>query len=426
MKRHPKQKTYIELNSTHRNRVLYPYPSQFEINVIGNSSQGNNLIALDPILDGVPIFSFQGNVVTHSDTFGGGVANAPILGASASSLDGFYTAAVLTNTSTGESSIIESYDGYTKMATLSFPFSQPFNPTDSYSITDISDESHIYWSYGIQRPLYGLFMNDVSSGEYRPISGFNPITKTFLLETPFSAAWGINHQYEITRSQPVSHGIAMSLTTGPYTITLAASEPTTDDTYKGFYIRFIGGPLNNEYRLITAYSGSTKVATFTPIVTSSLFRPQSYEILRLKRDNVVDITRYSLKGDLKVKLLDLMIPKSKLHCNGTIADYPFVYVRITDKNNNLTNAITSNNNGTTRAIFKCPIASSNDVYSSIKLSCDMIQILRLQTTLVFEVLLPSGWPLRFMEPDWTSPNAPNPLLQISCTIECECMCQDLD
>ena len=408
----------LEISSTYRNRVLYPSPTSFEVN-IGNGRILCTHHAQDPILVGAPMFVFSGNVVTHADVFGGGVGDSPVLGLSASSIDGFYNGAILKDLTSNETSIITSYDGYTKTANLLHPFTN--FTVGPYSITDASDPSHIYFSQGGSSsigPMGSLYLTDKSSSESRKIKNYDSIAKIIELETPFSGAWNISHSYEITNGLKISQGITTSITTGPNTVDLAVGEPGIDGTYTGNYIRFMGGPLNNQYRLITQYIGATRTVIFSPSVATSIFIPQTYQILKLQRDNVSDIS-FPLKlkgGDIPVSLLDISIPLAELSTGATILDYPFIYIRITDKNNDVVNAISSNNPTTTRAIFKCCVDINTQNRKFATLRSDMVQILRFSTAIVFEILLPDGSPMAFKDDEWYSPNFPNPDIQVACTI----------
>jgi hypothetical protein len=408
----------LEISSTYRNRVLYPSPTSFEVN-IGNGRIPTNHIAQDPVLLGAPLFTFSGNVVTHADVFAGGVGDAPVLGLSASSIDGFYNGAILKDLTSNETSIITSYNGYTKTAVLLNPFTN--FTVGPYSITDASDPSHIYFPQGKSYigPIGSIYLTDKSSSETRKIINFDNITKIIELETPFSGAWNISHTYEITNGIKISQGITTSFPTGPNSVDLAAGEPAIDGAYTGNYIRFIGGPLNNQYRLITQYIGATKTVVFNPSIVPSIFIPQTYQILKLQRDNVSDISYpLKIKGDVPVSLLDISIPLAELSTGTTILDYPFLYIRITDKNNDVVNAISSNNPNSARAIFKCCINTNTENRKFVTLKSDMVQILRFSTAIVFEILLPDGSPLTFRDAEWYSPNFPNPEIQVACTVAC--------
>ena len=421
MTKHTESTSYLELDSTYRNRMLYPDASSFEINITGNTRGNNSKIASDPIIVGAPLFSFKGNVVTHASVFNGGTAHIPVLGALASSIDDFYNGSILTNTATSETSLITNYNGYFKTATLETPFTI-FAPGAAYSITDQSDSGHIYYNFGenVIDDLCELYLTDRSIAERRTIIGYDPLTKIISVDTPFSVAWNVVHQYEISDVPQISNGLLTSLVTGPLTCNLGLFEPVVDNVYVGYYIRFTNGALLDQYRYITAYNGATKLITFTPPVVVSLLFPQTYQILKMDRDNVVDISESMLlRGVLQAKILELSIPNVPLRCGGLLTHYPFVYVTVTDKNNETNFAFASNNPNSSRVTFKCPIDTGKcpKLNTYITLTSKMMQVLRLHTTIVFKLTLPNGDLVKFKEPETFSPKPPNPNIQISCTLK---------
>ena len=64
---------YIEFDSTYRNRILYPFPSQFTISMTNQKNSAEN--ALDPVVLSNPIFAWSSNA--FGITAVGNVTTAP-------------------------------------------------------------------------------------------------------------------------------------------------------------------------------------------------------------------------------------------------------------------------------------------------------------------------------------------------------------
>jgi hypothetical protein len=412
---------YLEIDSSFRDRTIYPYSSNFELQINGGLSK-SGLDTIDPILDAYPLYIFKGNVISHSDSFNGGTRQAVVLGALASSIDNFYNGATIIDTTTGESNLILEYNGFLKRAVLKNPFSSTWSPFDLYTIQDLSTVEKIFWQGGTtnENGFIGKIITNTSLSETSVITGYDSENKIITIDPPFSALL-INAVYEISDSINTVNGITTSIQTGPNTVTLNAGDSSIDDFYKGQFIRFTNGPLKNVVRFITGYNGTTKVLSFGPSITVSLFNPQTYEILQFTRDNVVGLSRKTPYGMVTLKLIDLILPNIilKNSMGGKIAFYPFVYVVIVDKSNETNNMIVSNNPNSYKAVFKCPITdiATPEISTFIKLKCRMVQSLKLNSSIIFKVLLPNGEPLIFDDNEWFSPKPPNPQMQISASFK---------
>lgn len=62
------------------------------------------------------------------------------------------------------------------------------------------------------------------------------------------------------------------------TITLAAGASAVDNFYRGAVITITGGSASNDVRIITAYNGTTKVATVTPVFSTAATATSAYSI----------------------------------------------------------------------------------------------------------------------------------------------------
>src|SRR5690606_5728047 len=140
-------KHYIHLDSSFRNRKLFPNPSSFIVPISSNSNLYNTtaIQALDPISKAYPQYRFIGQSANRGpETFNGGTFTIPILNVSASNIDNFYNGYIITDTTIGQSRIIIGYIGSTQSVILDHPFSSSWLSTDSYTISDPSTSSSIH------------------------------------------------------------------------------------------------------------------------------------------------------------------------------------------------------------------------------------------------------------------------------------------
>ena len=197
-------------------------------------------------------------------------------------------------------------------------------------------------------------------------------TQIYTVDSAYSALVA-SDVFEVRQSQYISNGTSTAFTTT--TITLAATEPTTNDIYNGQFVRITNGASANETRLITDYNGTTKVATFSPQISAAAGTP-TYEILQWSRDNVGYIDYYGSgnqqQGLYEVELLDLVLPNVVLNneVGGRIAFYPYVYVEFGNTSQGTNNIISSNNPNSSMAVFRCPITDTNSPLISTFIKVD--------------------------------------------------------
>ena len=421
---------YIDIDSSYRNRTVYPYPAEFEVTSTPTNTcrQMNSLSSQDPIVYGYPSVTFDGNIITTAGAFTGGIPSRPCSN-TASAVDGFYTGATLVDTSIGEDALILSYDGDNKCFDIDGSFSGIWAATDNYTITDPSTASKIFYTSGpsFDNVYIGFYLIDATIGEQRLIVDYDASTKSIILDTPFSGAWSVTDQYEIIQDPTSTNsGIAAAMTTTTITLSNAPNNLPVD-YYRGQYVNITDptSPIYNEISPIIAYDPVTKIATVTKPFSAAA-APVSYKVLPLSRDNSsyfnIQPTARLESGYYEIELITLILPNITLNVStgGRIAFYPYVYVEFGNTPQaNTRNIITSNNPNSRRALFKCPIYDVvNPLLSSfVKLSsAGMVQTIRFNPyePYVFKVYLPNG-DLYTTMADNSSPILPNPILQISAT-----------
>ncbi len=176
----------------------------------------------------------------------GGAASITLdAGASAVSLDySGMTINIINGTGSNQSRQISSYDGTTKVATLATGWAVVPDNTSVFDIVRVSASA----------TLADIFGTDVSP--YAGIGGsIAEYLSAILAEAAlaYSSALGANTTL-VTESGVAQAGAASS-------ITLAAAESATNNLFKGMIIFIQNGTGAKQARIITAYDGTTKVAT---------------------------------------------------------------------------------------------------------------------------------------------------------------------
>lgn len=407
-----KQKSfYIELNSAYRDRTQFPNQAEFIV-PIGNT--GNTQ---DVILNSFPSTSFVALARNHGPAvFTGGNPSRVKLDATASTIDDYYNGMVITDTTTGETSIIQSYNGNSQTALLYFPFSSgTWQSTDTFTITDNSNFSNIFDPDGKNIDGYnvGNLLYNVDEDEFRTIVSYDAVSQMYTVDSPFSNFSG--QTFEVRKAEYIVNGTALALTAN--TMTLAVSN--TGD-YTGQYIRFMSGALQDQVFHIVSYDTTTRIATFTPnlIVPGPL---PTYEILQYSSNNIGHIPNFHHEaGVYEVELIDLILPNTTLNNNvgGRIAFYPYVYVQFENVSKGVNHIINSNNPNCVDKLFRCPITDTNSplLATFVKINSSFMKhkiYFNSTNNIYFRVTLSDGSLFETVESDNMSPQPPNAALQIS-------------
>lgn len=420
---------FIDIDSSYRNREQYPLPCDYVVKATttNHCDEINGVTALDPVLDGFPIAIFQGNVITTTGTFAGGTPREPIL-------DPSYTVmcrgALLVDSTISESSYILTYSTDTQLANLGLnSFSPSFNTTDSYSITDVSTASKIYFSGGsiLDNAYVGYYLFDMTIGEHRHITGYDGQTCFITIDTPFSGAWDINDRYEIRKSPNVFYSFITNEITKSTIQILGA--PTNELVGKYVRITEVSSPLYNMVRRIVDYdpvSGNATITPYYPYTLVPILTPTAYEVLYFSYDNCYFVNMISNcrldKGLYEIELRSIILPNVTVLTGygGRLVSYPYIYLEFGNLSGSTNNILVSNNPHSSRAIFKIPIYDIQPRVNSNFLKIDRTNMPQLIQFNPYEdyfvrIRMPNG-ELFITEPDNFSPLPPNPDLQISITL----------
>jgi len=347
---------YIDIDSTYRDRNLYPLQTDFVIPVNFQAKAHSVFNASDPVFLEYPY------EINKTATPIAVPTNAFTLDATFLSIDNVYSNSYFENNSlalTPSWHLITSYVGSTRIATLAnnttvlagslvsirkrLPDVRDAlvagSTITTINLGGIASQTTNYAGYIIRFVTIG----GVASTEYRIIKSYNGSTRVATLQLPLSVA------------------------------------PIAGDIYELL-------PYNYDNFNTLLYSG-----------TYVLTQPVCYAI----------------------ELLYLTIPNTLvLNGNrGNLDSYPYFYVKLYNENKNISNHILySNNPNTEFATFKIPmtLTLSREKFFTLRDS-KCVQVMKFQPdqSIRFIVTLPNGEPIQFQTPDYLSPNEPNPYLQIS-------------
>jgi hypothetical protein len=461
---------YLEICSAYRNRNLFPYPAEFEIE-ISQSGTKNKYTALDPISDAAPKNVFNGSFLNninnptltinsiYTNTVGNTsdqtifVIETP-LGSLRTERDFYEGASIkLVNGANIARRRIDSYEFLTTnpiilnhdlgliTVTTNIPdiFFQPgttgeiTNPTD----TTLSNNPAVFIPYAefIENFYINCYIENVDQNESRNIIYYDGFTHLAVLDS-IAPTWNSYDNYIIRKLPPCNIG-TLTVVTSSSKMNLELNAANTDD-YIGGFLR-IAGPLPvlpfstiippyNECRRIVNYNGVTKEVTVYPpfSVTPGLVK---YEVLCFTIDNanpfVYTGSMVSQQESVcyEIELVDLILPNVVLSSGkgGRIAFYPYVYVElqnVSGSNAGTKNIIYSNNPNSTRMLFRCAVDDISNQRSSpfLKIDSDGTKQTikwKINDNLKFSVILPTGELFKTTKSDDFGPLPANELLQVS-------------
>jgi hypothetical protein len=435
---------YLEINSTYRNRQLYPQPSSFTV-LIAQSGTRDRFKALDPVSNAAPleVWSPAALIVPN----GAVVANAnntPIEFVVSFALG---TKSKIYNYYEGMPISIAGVSGYriaswtytSSSATLDY-FTVTINPSLTtaptvgavivfLSSTDFVNgyvwipNAPIANNYGVGYSIYNQTRN-----ESRTIISFDGTNKIAGIAP--AATWVAGDTLVLRNTNPEEVGNVVS-GSGNNVVLPVTSNPIAN-YYTGSFIRITGVTPVFTSR-ITSYTGSAPLVgvarqlTLSTNLPAALAGGESYEILQFTRDNAVPFT---YTGSMvsqqqmvcyEIELINLVLPNKTLTTGGRIAFYPYVYVElqsVSGASSGTKNIIYSNNPHANRMLFRAAIDDIPTPLISpfIKIDGDgMVQTVKFKPNdnFKFGVYLPNGTLLQTITPENFSPAPSNGFNQIS-------------
>ena len=442
---------YLEINSTYRNRSIWPNPAHFET-LVAQSGQRNAVNASDPVSLAMPIANgewiannFQNSALSTSTvngtifTTGIGAANSPnviVFSTAPNSLhvaDDYYSHAVVTTGAMIKSRIVSyTYMGNNiGMATIDPPLNLVNG--DTITISDPTDFSTNRVFVPMGSDAANAYVNYILYNEtnqmYQTITGYDNVTGTLTTSGSF-AGWNMTDVLSIRKEIPLSTGTAGALSTSSSVI---LNGPVIVSPIVGSFIKirlpFANGIIPTDTRRITSYDSTTNTVTVFPPFTLTA-AGSAYEILSFSYDNFTPFvytgTQQTEQLIYEIKLNSLVLPNSIMTSGGnggTISQYPFVYVELSPLDYSTTNLLASNNPNATRVLFRASYCNYDNVDPSKPfvhfIGNEMVQRVKffVETNLRFRVTLPNGELFTTGDVETISPQAPNSMMQLSALFE---------
>lgn len=440
---------YLEIDSTYRNRKLWPEASEFEV-LISKSGQNNAVNAEDPVSKATPTISFTSNLfnatIAGSTTLSGSVVGA----ATSSSIivfqtgagelhqsENYYRHAVISNSVSNERVRILKYEyiGNDKgRITIDRDLTLSFGDTITIEDpTDMTDPSfaHVFIPTGSNSPgqyISSLLYNETLN-QFRSISGYDSTIGTVTLDGAPVVGWLPTHNYSIRKERPVL------VTTAAVGSTATTVVLTSGPANAGQFIRipktiYDNGttPPQDEIRRVVAYDANTLSATVSPGFTTAP-TGNAIEILAFSYDNfhpfVYNGSKQSEMSIYEIKLNSLVLPNQPLSVGngGKIAFYPYLHIQLSVEGQS-ENIMYSNNPNSRHVLFRASMVNIENLTEStfITLKGDdegMKQTVRFktETNFKFKVTLPNGEAFSTVLNESFSPQEPNALIQISALFE---------
>jgi len=357
----------IDIDSTYRNRNLYPNPNSFVIPINYPDRNSNSSSSKDPISLGIP---YTGSTLpVGSNVTGTATINTIQLGTNEPSIDNYYVNEILQLSQFPNNFYtITNYDGTLKIATVSPNF------------PSIPNLGQVYYTRGA-------------------IPFFSGTVNTSVI-TPTYSSFALN-----------------------------SSASIDSNLYRNSYVYFSSGSNIGLSRLISSYNGLTKVVTLASPLPNIPANNDILDLNSFSRDNAStliysnNINSTSGSNYYEIELIWLSVPNKLISSGygGKLDAYPYIYVELYNAGNQLSNQVMySNNPNSINALFKVPVNEYfGDTYFLTLKDCKQKQTIQFKPDqdLIFNLKLPDGQLIEFSEIDNFSPKSPNPLLQVNASIK---------
>ena len=414
---------YLEIDSTNRNRQLWPLQARFDVEY--NRSQIDD----DPISNAAPSVVWQGGNVAVAGTVVSSTTTTVV-----------FTAANLPTTLNYDTNAIFTPPGarirsYTYLGanqaqvTLATAMSSSLAPATPVTITDTTDLTVLRVFVPGATPITptnffnGQILYDETLGLYAKIVAYDPILGVITVANAIPG-WMPTDSFSIRPAPPDQIG-----TTGGASTVNSIVGVTVEP---GAFIRILPSYPSvapaGEIRRVVAFDSTTSTATVFPAFTAS---PAllAFEVLPFSCSNTRQLT-YSGTRQIEcvnstIRLLNMILPNELISVGygGRPTDYPYFYVKLTPRGYSNIDVNSSNNPNATNMLFRVTnehTTSITPIVPFVKFSGDGAAVrvrFRIDHDLSFQVTLPNGETLAFIPSDTTSPEKPNPLLQISVLFE---------
>jgi len=393
--------SYLELDSTFRNRTRWPNPGEFEV-ALSQSGRAQGEQAQDPICVACPVNEWTGgyfdvNTLGNENVEGQilitGLGNAnsknviEFRQTAPSTLQhryNYYKHAIFRNSSqpTQFARILEYvYLGNGRgQVTLSDNNFQ-FNFGDFFFIVDPSDTTdptglYLFVPAGSdnrQDYLNKIIYNETLD-EWRPINAYDSQTGILSVGGDPVFTWQRFHNYSIRNTNPNYLFTAGGASTTTQVVLTGTSAVNVDNIYQSWFLRIPQTLYNNtvtapegEVRRIVAYNGATQTATVFPAFTASTIG-LDFELMQFGFENANPLTwRFNLSQEIPVfniRLNRLVLPNRVLSIGngGKTAFQNYFYIELSNIDPSSTNTLNifSNNPYAVRAMFRATVKNINN------------------------------------------------------------------
>lgn len=272
---------------------------------------------------------------------------------------------------------------------------------------------------------------EFSQYEYLRVINYSGSTQIATVSGAYSALPS-NLPYVIREQLPTFTGY---FATGTTTTNLLLSN--ANSSIVGNMLRVTTGLDVNIIRNIyneTYTGGVTSVIVSPPLPFTPTPVLDQYEIMTFSYDNAVPLiysgtTNSSQPVCYRITLTSLTIPSINMtnSYGGSIRNYPYLYVRLSDDiAQSASESIYSNNPNSTNALFRVSVeafqylqVTTNEFVTLNNINMTQTVKFKPNTSLHFSVTAPDGSYLTYVDPDTVSPLPPNPFVQISALFELE-------
>ena len=459
---------YIEVNSTYRDRNLWPLSGQFEI-PIAQTGTRDKQNAFDPVCVSTPLTSWTSNKLNTnvgSQTQIIGTILSTGVGLSSNDIsftitttnplqqiENYYVGLIFTDTTLVLKSTIVSYtylggDGagnYKAFITVSNNLTG-LNLGDNFTIDDGSDFSVptvplLFVPDGrTQANAYSNYIvYNETRCEYRNVTFYDNIFNIISFDSIVGAGWTTTNNYSIRKTPPLlTFNIIVSSTGTTFVLTGPQNciPNTITNYYRKYFLRiypksYVNSTPTSYYSEIisSSYSGGNYTFTVSNTITTSGTVTTDYlaEVLEFSYDNFNPFTYIGTlvqqASCFEFELVNLILPNFTLSSGfgSKIAFYPFVYVELTNVSSSTAyskNMLQSNDPNAIKNLFRVPIYDVQDPESTPfvrLLDCNMVQTIKFKPddNLFFSVILPNGDIFNTLLPEYYSPAIPNPNSQVS-------------
>ncbi len=456
--------SYLEIDSTFRNRTRWPEPGDFEV-FLSQSGRKQGQQADDPVCVSCPVTEWTGGYfdvnTLGNENVEGQILNTGLGYANSKNVIEFrqtapsvlqqrynyYKHAIFRNSSQPDqfARILEYiYLGNGRAQVTLSDDNFQFNFGDFFFIvdpSDVSDPTALYLfvpagSDNRQDYVNKIIYNETLD-EWRPVGAYDSQTGILSVGGDPVFLWQRFHNYSIRDSAPNFLFTAGGASTTDQVVLTGVSSVNVNNIYQSWFLRIPQTLYNNtvtapegEVRRVVGYDGATQTATVFPPFTAST-AGLDFELMQFGYENANPLTwRLNLSQEIPVfniRLNRLILPNKILSIGngGKTAFQAYFYVELTNIDPSSTNTLNifSNNPHAVRPMFRASVKDINNPEEQefvVLEGDDMTQTVRfrLDANVKFRVTLGStGETFQTTLTDNLPPSEPNHDLQINALFE---------